>query len=537
MKRKQAYTLLLIAAFISGLSIAKKPPNILFIAVDDLKPSINCFGDDFAITPNIDRLAETGTVFQNNHCQQALCGPSRASIMTGLRPDTLGIWFFGQRMREIRPETVTMPEFFKNSGYETTAIGKIYDPRNVNDRVDPESWSIPHKTRADHIFHPDHPEPIPGHYQSDKARNAYNEARAKGLTQFNDIFRFMKTLEANPPVERLDYNLPDNAYTDGGIAMGAVEILKDLSKREKPFFFAVGFWKPHLAFTAPKKYWDLYDRSEISVHPYQHKSKNAVDVAYHTNGELKGYANIPPNFDSYSENDEDHLPEETQIELIHGYYAATSYIDAQVGRLLDALEDIGIADNTIIVLWGDHGFHLGDHGLWHKHSNFEQATRSPLVISAPGIDKQVVTSAPTEFIDVFPTLCELAGLKAPVDLDGVSLTPLMKGQKQTVKPIAVSQYPRGDLMGYSIRTERYRYTEWINNWRTSDPYDPELVHGRELYDYLKDPMETSNVAADPHYSETLSELQNLMQDFFEESRKAGATANTGKPQEAERFFH
>ncbi|MEM9299081.1 MAG: sulfatase [Bacteroidota bacterium] len=514
MMKHSVFTLLFTLA-LSCLSNAQKTPNILFIAVDDLNTNLGCYGDGFAISPNIDRLAKMGTVFGNNHCQQAICGPSRASIMTGLRQDTLKIWEFGQRMREINPDTITLPQFFKEKGYETTCIGKIYDFRNVNGENDPESWSIPSKTFEDYHFHPDYQKPVNGHYQSPHSKKLFEEAKSQGLKDYFSISKYMKEHDGMPAVECMEEELPDNSYTDGAIALAATELLKQLNQGGKPFFLGVGFNKPHLPFAAPKKYWNMYDRKDISIHPFQKRSSNPVLRAYHSSGELKSYSGIPK-FNSYSDHTDNHLPLDQQKELIHGYYACVSFVDAQVGKLLDTLEDQGIVDNTVVVLWGDHGFHLGDHGLWHKHTNFEQATRSPLIISAPNIASKQISAAPTEFIDVFPTLCELAGLVPLPRLEGKSLVPLMKGGMTSVKPFALSQYPRGkDVMGYSIRTENYRYTEWIKGgWRTFKSYDPKLVIGRELYDYQKDPMEKFNIWQQTEKQEVLKKMQTHLHQFF-----------------------
>jgi len=504
-------------AGLSGQAAESTRVNVLFIAVDDLKPTIGCYGDTFAITPNLDRLAERGAVFLNNHCQLALCGPSRGSLMTGLRPDSTGMWWFGDRMRELNPDALTLPQHFKNHGYTTAAIGKIYDPRNVNDQWDSESWSIPHKTYGDYRFHPDYPKPVNGSYHNSVSRKAYDSAVEGGLQGYHAIDKYMREHNARPSVESMD--VPDNAYVDGAIALRAVEMLKELDRSGKPFFLAVGFAKPHLPFIAPKKYWDLYDREKISIHPFQKKSSNPVDFAYHGSGELKGYTDISDSMDSYSDDPGRWLAADKQKELIHGYYACTSYVDAQIGKLLDELEDLGLSGNTVVVVWGDHGFHLGDHGLWHKHTNFEQATRSPLIIRDPALDQGMKTEVPTEFIDLFPTLCELSGLPAPDRLDGISLVPLMKKEVDSVKPFAVSQYPSGGAYGYTMRTERYRYTEWMtHDWRTTMPFDPAKVRGRELYDYQEDPMETENRVDFDEYADIQRVLQGHLHRFFEECR-------------------
>jgi len=336
---------------------------------------------------------------------------------------------------------------------------------------------------------------------------------------------------AFPSVECVD--VPDNAYIDGANTLHAKDIMAQLSKGGKPFFLAVGITKPHLPFIAPKKYWDLYKRDEMPLAPYQDKSKNGPEIAYHHASELYAYTDIPP-LASYSDQKVGmDLPVEKQKELIHGYYASVTYADAQVGILLKTLDSLGLAENTIVVLWGDHGWHLGDHNLWCKHTNFEQAAHAPLLISAPGI-KSTKTTSPSEFIDVFPTLCELTGLSIPNTLDGKSLVPVMKNPKVKVKDYAVSQYPRtrnkldderlgwsdGQFMGYSIRTEQFRYTVWMKDgYRSERPFSKDLLVASELYDYKKDPNETVNVVNDKNYASVSKDMQTKMEQFFSSQLK------------------
>ncbi|MFZ4770266.1 MAG: sulfatase [Ferruginibacter sp.] len=309
-------------------------------------------------------------------------------------------------------------------------------------------------------------------------------------------------------------------------------ILKNSSNN--PFFFAVGISKPHLPFIAPKKYWDLYKREDMPLAKFQEQSKNAVPVAYHNAGELRGYTDIPP-LTSFTDQKPFGLtlPVDKQKELIHGYHAAVSFTDANVGKLLDALDSLGLTKNTIIVLWGDHGWHLGDHNLWCKHTNFEEATRAPLIIAAPGM-KSSKTNSQSEHIDIFPTLCELAGLNIPTSLDGKSLVPLMKNPTASVKEYSVSQYPRSNAsaenerlgyananaMGYSIRTKQYRYTIWMNNgFRSTQPFNKDLIIGIELYDYKKDPLEKVNVAKDKKYAAVSKDMNNKMMAFLKSQVK------------------
>jgi len=517
---------------ISNAIIAqKKPaskPNILFIAVDDLKPILGCYGNTLVKTPNIDRLAKLATVFESNYCQQAICGPTRASLMTGTRPDITKIWNLTTQMRDANPNTLTLPQYLITQGYETSGIGKIYHPSSAIGGVDPISWSIPYLKSKESNFPAELGEPANGQYQlpETKARMtpeiiAERKKQNKDLAANDENPKSIK----GPSTECID--VPDTAYEDGVIALLAKDQIIALSKLDKPYFMAVGFHRPHLPFVAPKKYWDLYKREEMPIATFQEHSKNGPLIAYHQSGELRNYLDIPEFATLPADSLRIGLKIEKQKELIHGYYAAVSYMDAQVGILLNTLDSLGTLENTIIVLWGDHGWHLGDHDLWHKHTNFEQATRAPLIIAAPGI-KAGKTSSLTEFVDVFPTICDLANVAIPKQLDGKSLKPLMKNSKTVVKDFSVSQYPRklkkaemikkgytdSKMMGYSIRTKNYRYTIWMNNFTSADKFSLEKVYASELYDYVKDTLETVNVVADKKYVSVSKEMNAKMIAYF-----------------------
>lgn len=483
-KSNQVFHLLIIvfALGITSPTVAqqKTKPNILFIAVDDLKPILGCYGNTLVKTPNIDRLAKMATVFNSNYCQQAVCGPTRASIMTGKRPDNTGVWDLKTKMRDVNPDILSLPQHLITQGYSTQGVGKIYDSRCVDDAMDAPSWSVQYYNyfKSEDRFYPkDLGAPLSGQYQSPESKKLAEkfrlEAEAKGMSKKEITDYVSKSVK--PAVECVD--VPDNAYNDGANALRAIEILEKLKSEIQPFFFAVGFSKPHLPFVAPKKYWDLYKREDMPVAAFQEQPKNSVDVAFHNSGEIRAYTDIPPLL-SFTDQKEYGLtlPIDKQKELIHGYYAAISFMDAQVGKVLDKLDALGLTENTIIVLWGDHGWHLGDHNLWCKHTNFEQATRTPLIIAAPGI-KATTSNAPSEFVDVFPTICDLAGVKIPDVVDGKSLKPLMDKTAQSVKDFSISQYPRSGtkseterqgyasskVMGYSLRDKRYRYTRCCTN--------------------------------------------------------------------------
>lgn len=487
-------------------------PNILFIAVDDLKPTIGAFGDDLARTPNIDFLAENATVFLNNHTQQAVCGPSRASLMTGKRPDYTKVRDLKTKMRDMVPDIVTIPQFFRDNGYTTVGLGKIFDPRCVDKFRDKPSWSVPFMPEHKFEYPKDFGPPAMGFYQDSKIKlyiqKLRNEAKANGIKNLGKYLR--DTFK--PPFEKTD--APDDAYVDGALAMYANKFLDEYKpESNEPFFLAVGFKRPHLPFTAPKKYWDMYNPSKFKIAEFQQNSKNGPSIAYHSSGELRSY--ITPEI-SYeiSKKNRVKLSDEFQKDLIHGYYASTSFIDAQIGKIVDKLKETGLHKNTIIVIWGDHGWHLGDHGLWNKHSNFEQATRSPLVIFDPRVNKRMQIKSPTEFVDIFPTLCAATGLQIPENLDGKNLMPLIKGEQISIKPFAVSQWTSAKKTGYSFRTDRYRYTVWLNGKKSTDPVFEEDIFAEELYDYRTDPAETINLAGEKQSFNLIKRFQKLAANFF-----------------------
>ena len=454
-------------------------PNVLFIAVDDLKPLLGCYGDKTIKSPNIDRLSARGVLFERAYCNQAVCAPSRNALMTGLRPQTLGIYDLGTNFRNAVPDAVTLPQSFMKAGYRTEAIGKIMHVGQGN-HEDAASWSVPH-------VHPS------GGYASQAAiaerRKQMREARDRGVAA-KDIGTQVK----GPATESAA--VPDNAYGDGKIADEAIKRLQAAkAKPGQPFFLALGFYKPHLPFSAPKKYWDLYNPAVFRLAQPQTPPQGAPAFAPQYGGELRQYAGIPKRGP---------LPDALQRHLIHGYHAAASYADAQVGRVLDALDATGLSKNTIIVLWGDHGWHLGDHGMWCKHTNYEQAARIPLIVAAPGLKRGIRTSSLVETVDLYPTLCELAGVAPPAaqKLEGISLVPILKDPRARTRESIIHVYPRGEVLGRAIRTARHRLVEW------KKPGAPADTAAFELYDYQTDPLETRNLAAEQ--PQVLAQLRAIL---------------------------
>jgi iduronate 2-sulfatase len=458
---------------------AAVPVNVLFIAVDDLRPEGEAFGPSLVRTPNINALARRGTAFTRAYAQQALCSPSRTSLLTGRRPDATRIYDLQTHFRATLPTVVTLPEYFKRHGYHTQSLGKIYH----EGLDDPQSWSVPHWMPT---------VPWQEAYGKRETLEDVRRQRARLLAQGKPLGpvvleRDARTgvalkLSATGPGVRgpswEDSDVPDEALPDGEMATKAMEALRAI--RDEPFFLAIGFFKPHLPFVAPKKYYDLYPSERIQLAANPSPPHDVPAIAMHNSAELRQYLDVPKSGP---------IAEEQARALRRGYFAATSYVDAQIGRVLAELDRLGLRERTIVVLWGDHGWHLGEHGLWNKHTNFEVATRTALVISVPWQKSpNQRTSAFAELVDIYPTLCQLAGLPIPESLEGTSLVPLLDDPRRAVKRAAFSQYPRPQqkAMGFTIRTEQHRYTEW----RT----EADEVMGVELYDHQTDPQENVNLA-------------------------------------------
>ncbi len=468
-------------------SIARRKKNVLFIAVDDLRPELGCYGHPMVKSPNIDALAKSGVLFERTYCQQAVCGPTRASLLTGKRPDTTKVYDLKTHIRDTMPNVVTLQQHFKNNGYFSEGIGKLFH----SGLEDEASYSIPHRS------------PSGGIYALEENLKLQEQGGKPGSETSEEAGKMR-----GPATEAADVS--DEAYQDGKMAQMAIESLRRLApkvqaKNEKdrqPFFLGLGFRKPHLPFTSPKKYWDLYDRSKIPL-PYPDKPKNAPDIAFTTWNELRKYSDIP---------DVGKCDETKTRELIHGYYAAVSFTDAQVGKVLAELDRLDLRKDTIVIIWGDHGWKLGEYSMWCKHTNFELDTHVPMILSDPDGPKGVRTRALTEFVDIYPTLSDLCGLPLPEGLEGVSMVPLMEDPDRAWKKAAFSQYPRPkNMMGYSMRTDRYRYTEWIDQ-KTNE------VKYRELYDLENDPLGTQNIAARGENERLVAELHEMMKGGWRKAR-------------------
>jgi iduronate 2-sulfatase len=497
-------TFALLPAVVSSAAAAERP-NVLLICVDDLKPLLGCYGTPTIHSPNIDRLAARGVRFERAFANQAVCAPSRNALMTGLRPQTIGIYDLGTNFRQAVPDAVTVAQYFQRHGYRTEAMGKIMHVGHGN-HEDPGSWSVPHwGPKAG---------PAGGYMLTENRPPQLTREEARFLSAPVDPSK----LPRGAATECAD--VPDNAYPDGLIADEAVRRLKAAkAKPGEPWFIAVGFLKPHLPFCAPKRYWDLYDPAAFPLPALKEPPIGAPKFAPTTWGELRQYSDIPAIGP---------LDDAKIRHLIHGYHAAVSFMDAQLGRVLDAVDAQGFAPNTIIVLWGDHGWHLGDHGMWCKHTNYEQAARIPLIVVAPGVAKAgITTGALVETVDLYPTLCELAGLPVLAGLDGASFVAALRDPAAATKEAVLHVYPRGQMMGRAVRTARHRLVEW------KEPGTPAESAVLELYDYEADPAETRNLAAEQ--PAIVAQLRAILAQQSEAKPQVGAGKKAGaKPAAARR---
>lgn len=505
-----------LACLLASASIchAADKPNVLFIAVDDLRPELGCYGSETAVSPHLDALAKDGLLFNRAYCQQAICRPSRASLMTGARPDTTGLFHNYVALRELQPDIVTLPQHFVAHGYETVYCGKIFHQGDTDEGT---SWSRDSVKWLKDVKKPSGPYALP---ENNKMK-ADNMKRM--LAKYGESAR--RGLAAGPAYEKAD--VPDTAYLDGYNTQRAIATLKQMvTKGDKPFFLAMGYKLPHLNWCAPEKYWDLYDREQIPMATEVKAPQNGAAMGLHASFELRTRAGIPKSGP---------LGDDLSRTLKHAYLASVSYVDAQIGLMVKALEEAGVRDNTVIIVWGDHGWHIGDMGVWGKATNYEIATRVPLMIWTPNMKARGKTcDALVELVDMYPTLCELAGVPQPDHLEGHSFVPLIEQPDRRWKKAAFSQYPnpalrewaanplsqemretwfgplineveqriieqQGDkwdrdlfekhLMGYTMRTDRYRLVVW-RDLRDSTA-DPVFV---ELFDHQTDPNETTNIA-------------------------------------------
>ena len=429
---------------VANLSLEKQ--NILFISIDDFRPKISSYGETKMITPNIDKLASEGLQFNNAYTNIAVCGASRASIMTGIRPSEKRFNDFSTRASVDTPNAIPLNRIFKENGYETISYGKIYNHKDDFQ----EYWT----------------EKDGGQIQSD-FQDPISIARIENAER-GEYGKKQPTFEY-PDVD-------DYAYNDGKITKRAINKLKALKSKNKPFFMAIGYVSPHLPFIQPKKYWDMYDHDAIKLADNSFQPKNSPDIAIeaqHNSAEMrKNYLDIPEN---------GKLDDSLARNLIHGYYASVTYMDALIGELIKALDDLGLRENTTIVFWSDHGYFLGEHGFWCKHSTFEEAVKIPFIISSPNHIKNKTTASFTELVDVYPTLCEIANIKAPTYLQGESLIPVLENPSTILKTEVYTRYKQGE----AVIDKDFSYTEF---------YEGEKYLGNMLYDNLNDYKQNTDIS-------------------------------------------
>jgi len=452
---KRSILALITAAFCHAAPAAEKP-NILFIAIDDLRPELGCYGSTLAITPHIDRLAESAMLFERAYCQVPVCGASRASLFTGMLPTPDRFVSFSAKAEEDAPDAKTLPQVFREAGYTTLTIGKVFHHR---DDTQDRSWSEPYWSPGNHM-----------HSHDPETTRRLSETRQRG-----------RIYEAP--------DVADDEYPDGQFAQRTIQDLRRLKEAGKPFFLACGFIRPHLPFYAPQKYWDLYERDQIPLADNRHRPKNAPQA-------LRGGTE----YRTYHLGDYEDQSDAFHRMMRHGYLASTSYVDRLTGDILAELERLDLADNTIVVLWGDHGFHLGEHNFWGKHNTMHLSTRVPLIIRVPGKETGT-TAAIVESSDIFPTLCALAGLDVPETVQGRSFAKLFDRPEQPFREAAYSRFMAAD----NVITERFSYTQYHGG------------RSHMLYDLEKDPSENENVADKPEYAEVVEQMKILLQQRMDEA--------------------
>ncbi|OAI56541.1 hypothetical protein AYO49_00620 [Verrucomicrobiaceae bacterium SCGC AG-212-N21] len=476
----RAFLVSLLLTFCSLLAAAERP-NVLFIASDDMRPQLGCYGDTTVKSPNIDKLAARGMVFERSYVQQALCSPSRISMLSGRYPATTTIWEIGRTLRTTMPDITTMPQHFKDHGYHTRSIGKIYHV-GIDDDA---SWTIPAAQGAKPRFSPETAEAV---------KKLTEEARAQGQVLAKTGKWSRNTVV--PPFEAVD--CADEDLLDGDAAnMGIAQLREHAKTPDKPFFLAVGFANPHVPWISPKKYWDLYDPAKFELAKNEFLPKGAPAFAATSGNDFRGYKGVPAGI----------LPEDYKRQCLHGYYAAISYVDAQVGRLLATLEETGLAKNTIVVFWSDHGYYMGEHTWWGaKHNNYEGATRNCFILATPVMKTAgTKTQALAQAVDIAPTLTELCGLPGSDGFQGKSLKPVLDDPNANVNTAAFSWYPKEGWLGVAMRTDKWRYVEWTKSGETTQ---------RELYNMVHDKQNDLNVADKPEHEKVMASLSKQMRERF-----------------------
>lgn len=483
-------TIYLVMGLAAVCTLTAKPMNVVFIAIDDLNTDLGCYGHEQVQTPNMDRLAKMGVQFNNAYCQQPLCGPSRVSVMSGLRPNTTDCFSLGDNIRRKRPDTLTLGQFFQDKGYYVGRVGKIYHYGNpsqigTNGNDDKLSW-----------------------------QERFNPQGMDSLLE-DEIIRYPGGKKGSPDKdENLGISMAwwdpvseDEEHTDGMVASRAIEMIE--RNMGEPFFVAAGFFNPHCPYVAPKKYFDLYPLETITMPDLDQSKKDLEDVP--PMAILRDSGNNWPFYIGSN------ISVDEARKCKQAYFACISFVDAQVGRIMDTLERNNLMDDTLIVVWSDHGYFLGKKGLWYKRKNFERALRVPLIIAGGGISAQArPCNQLVELVDLYPTIVEHTGYEVPQVLEGESLVPLLNDPLADWNKPAISQviYSRDEAYGFSLRTDRWRYTEWKKG-----------TAGRELYDHSNDPDEITNLADCPEYAALVKKLSDQLKPYVETMRMASALAN------------
>lgn len=519
MKNNYHYPFFIILLAITILSCDNKvketvKPNILFISIDDLRPTLGAYGDTIAVTPNIDQLASEGMTFRQTYTQVAVCAPSRASLMTGVRPDSTRVWHLGDEFRKIDPNTVTMPQHFAKNGYHTVNLGKIFH----NYMPDSISWDEP-DLRPARYLRPDWLKRDGETFYISEEVNKSQAIKRDSLLKLRAV-RYADGWNTGPAWENAEVH--DTMYYDGSQTELAKKTLTRLAKSDEPFFMGLGYFRPHLPFAAPKKYWDLYDPQNIPLAENPNVPKNSPIYTMNSMYELRhydGFNGIGHPESSYR------MSKDTLQILKHGYYASVSYIDGLLGNLISHMKKIGLYENTIIIVWGDHGWKLGEHNSWGKMTNYNIDLKVPMIVRYPNQkNRGEQTFEITELVDMFPSLCELAGIETPEYMQGTSFVPLINEPTRPWKSAAFSQFYRRakvsadgkKYMGYSINTKEYHYLEWYS-------WDPKTgtrgdFKDAELFDSKNDPTETVNIANEKENSELVKKLSKQLADGWRKAK-------------------
>ncbi|MCA9190163.1 MAG: sulfatase [Planctomycetales bacterium] len=489
-----------------ALPLLAKSPNVLFVVIDDLRPELGCYGCEEIETPGFDAFARSAAVFRRAYCQAAVCAPSRASVMTGLRPDSTRVWDLRGKFRDNMPDVVTIPQYFQEHGYYTVSMGKIFH-NFMPDRI---SFDEPDLRPAKYMT-PDmigrEPESL---YHDERLLAELAEVRkrrlAKNPNAYADGWAYGRATES--------YEAPDHEFYDGAQTDSAIQTLSRLKENHQPFFLALGYYRPHLPFVAPTRYWNLYDRQSLSLADNPFLPVDSPVMAMNSMYELLGCYD----FEHVQHPATASLTEQEARLLKHGYYASVSFVDACFGKLMRGLDELGLAENTIVVVWGDHGWKLGEHGSWCKQTNYDIDIRVPLLMRVPGLAASgVKCDQIVELVDIYPTLCDAAGIAIPPIMEGTSFLPLLSEPNLNWKSAAFSQFHRtprvspdgGRYMGLSMVTPRYHYVEW-HHWDLENESVGDLV-AVELYDFQADPEENANIANTTGNAKLLTELAAQLQ--------------------------